>query len=161
MAEMRFGTPGRQGVVMLITIGTGLGSAIFVNGHLHPNTELGHLKMKGRIAEHYCSDAVRQREEPSWGQVGTPLNRYLQRLNSCSIRICSSLAAARPNASTASAMNCICAPRYCQPPASIRPELSVPPCTPPASWPPLSTKQTAPRELTPSSGRRFRLRATD
>ena len=81
MAEMRFGAgQGRQGVVMLITIGTGLGSAIFVNGHLHPNTELGHLKMKGRIAEHYCSDAVRQREELSWGKWGRRFNRYLQRL---------------------------------------------------------------------------------
>lgn len=81
IAEMRFGQGrNRDGVVMMITIGTGLGSAIFVNGQLHPNTELGHLKMKGRIAEHYCSDAVRQREELSWNKWGRRFNRYLQRL---------------------------------------------------------------------------------
>ena len=81
LAEMRFGQgQGRNGVVMMITIGTGLGSAIFVNGQLHPNTELGHLKMKGRIAEHYCSDSVRQREDLSWGKWGRRFNRYLQRL---------------------------------------------------------------------------------
>lgn len=81
LAEMRFGQgQGRNGVVMMITIGTGLGSAIFVNGQLHPNTELGHLKMKGRIAEHYCADSVRQREDLSWGKWGRRFNRYLQRL---------------------------------------------------------------------------------
>ena len=81
LAEMRFGQgQGRDGVVMMITIGTGLGSAIFVNGQLHPNTELGHLKMKGRIAEHYCSDSVRQREDLSWTKWGRRFNRYLQRL---------------------------------------------------------------------------------
>lgn len=81
MAEMRFGAgQGRQGVVMLITIGTGLGSAIFVNGHLHPNTELGHLLMKGDIAEQYCSDAARQREDMSWEKWGKRFNRYLKRL---------------------------------------------------------------------------------
>ncbi|MCD8547145.1 MAG: ROK family protein [Aeromonadaceae bacterium] len=81
LAEMRFGVgQGKDGVVMLITIGTGLGSAIFVNGQLHPNTELGHLKIKGRIAEHYCSDAVRQREDLGWKKWGRRFSRYLQRL---------------------------------------------------------------------------------
>lgn len=81
LAEMRFGRgQGQSGVIMLLTIGTGIGSAIFVNGQLHPNTELGHLKMKGRIAEQYCSDAVRQREDLSWRKWGRRFNRYLQRL---------------------------------------------------------------------------------
>ena len=81
LAEMQFGIgKDRQGVVMMLTIGTGIGSAIFVNGHLHPNTELGHLLMKGDIAEQYCSDAARQREERSWEKWGKRFNRYLKRL---------------------------------------------------------------------------------
>ena len=81
LAEMQFGIgKDRQGVVMMLTIGTGIGSAIFVNGHLHPNTELGHLLMKGDIAEQYCSDAARQREELSWEKWGKRFNRYLKRL---------------------------------------------------------------------------------
>ncbi len=81
IAEMAFGE-GRnvQGVVMMITIGTGLGSAIFVNGNLLPNCELGHLILKDDIAEHYCSDAARQRLELSWGKWGKRFNKYLHRL---------------------------------------------------------------------------------
>lgn len=81
LAEMRFGAGhGHGGVVLMLTIGTGIGSALFVEGHLHPNTELGHLKLKGRIAEHYCSDAARQREDLGWNKWGRRFNRYLQRL---------------------------------------------------------------------------------
>lgn len=81
IAEMRFGQgQGHQGVVMLITVGTGIGTALFVNGQLLPNTELGHLMLKGKVAEHYCSDAVRQREELPWGKWGKRFNRYLARL---------------------------------------------------------------------------------
>ncbi len=61
MAEMKFGA-GRDyqnGVVLMITIGTRIGSAIFVNGNLLPNTEFGHMQVRGKDAEHRASDAVR------------------------------------------------------------------------------------------------------
>lgn len=81
LAEMYYGAgQNRSGVVILITIGTGLGSAIFVNGQLLPNSELGHLILKKMPAEHYCSDAVRQREDLSWPRWGRRFNRYLARL---------------------------------------------------------------------------------
>ncbi|MEZ4964483.1 MAG: hypothetical protein R2791_04510 [Saprospiraceae bacterium] len=59
MAEMRYGIgKGEEGLVLLITIGTGLGSALFYKGMLVPNTELGHvLWKKGKSAELYCSRA--------------------------------------------------------------------------------------------------------
>lgn len=64
---------------MLITIGTGLGSAIFVNGQLHPNTELGrYLKMKGRIAEHYCSGCSMAAGRSKLASGARRFNRYLQ-----------------------------------------------------------------------------------
>ncbi len=81
IAEVKFGEgKGKNGVVMMITIGTGLGSAIFVNGVLFPNTELGHLILSDDIAEHFCSDSARQREDLSWGKWGKRFNRYLERL---------------------------------------------------------------------------------
>lgn len=68
LAEMRFGLPEakKYKVVMFLTIGTGIGSALFVNGQLMPNTELGHLKVRGKDAEHRASDAVRQNDHLSW-----------------------------------------------------------------------------------------------
>ncbi len=63
IAEMKFGI-GRnyhKGVVMMITIGTGLGTALFVDGKLVPNTELGHIEIRGKDAETRASDAARQR----------------------------------------------------------------------------------------------------
>lgn len=81
LAEMRFGAGRNQiGVVILITIGTGLGTAVFTDGRLVPNTEFGHLILKGRIAERYASDAVRKRKNLSWKQWGKRLNRYLLRI---------------------------------------------------------------------------------
>ena len=56
MAEMRFGAgQNNRGVTILLTIGTGIGSAVFVNGQLHPNTELGHVRFGDSIAERYCA----------------------------------------------------------------------------------------------------------
>ncbi|WP_017787675.1 polyphosphate--glucose phosphotransferase [Aeromonas dhakensis] len=81
LAEMRYGNGrDRQGVIILITVGTGIGTAVFVNGQLLPNTELGHLMLEGMVAEHYCSDAVRKREDLSWGRWGKRFNKYLARL---------------------------------------------------------------------------------
>jgi len=79
MAEMHFGEgAGKSGVVLLITIGTGLGTVFFTDGKLLPNTELGHLYLKnGKKAEHYASDAVRKTEVLSWKRWGKRFNKYL------------------------------------------------------------------------------------
>jgi polyphosphate glucokinase len=69
-----------RGVSLLITIGTGLGTALFIDDHLVPNTELGHLRLNGKIAEHYASDAVRKREDLSWKKWGKRFYKYLQYL---------------------------------------------------------------------------------
>lgn len=68
VAEMRFGA-GRgieRGVVIMLTIGTGIGSAVFTDGRLVPNTELGHLEIRGKDAERRASDAARKRKKLSW-----------------------------------------------------------------------------------------------
>jgi polyphosphate glucokinase len=81
LAEMRFGAgQGRDGVVMVITIGTGIGSAIFTDGVLLPNTELGHLCIRGKDAEKRASDAVRQRKNLSWEEWGDRLNEFFSTL---------------------------------------------------------------------------------
>ena len=78
LAEMRFGAGrGRKGVVMMITIGTGLGTGLFMDGQLLPNTELGHLYVKGMKAEHYASDAVRKDKGLSWKKWGKRFDRVL------------------------------------------------------------------------------------
>jgi polyphosphate glucokinase len=81
LAEMTFGAgQGRKGVVLVITIGTGLGSALFTDGHLVPNTELGHIEVDGEDAEQRASDAARQREKLSWKRWGKRFNKYLNTL---------------------------------------------------------------------------------
>ncbi|MDK2910709.1 MAG: polyphosphate glucokinase [Bacteroidales bacterium] len=78
IGEMTFGAgKERMDTVFLITIGTGLGTAIFTEGKLLPNTELGHLKMFGKSAEKYCSDAVRKAKDLSWKQWASRFNEYL------------------------------------------------------------------------------------
>ncbi len=78
LAEMRFGAGReRSGMVLIVTIGTGLGTALFVNGHLVPNTELGHIEIRGKEAEHRASDAVRKREKLSWKKWAARLDEYL------------------------------------------------------------------------------------
>ncbi|MDO9141577.1 MAG: ROK family protein [Methylobacter sp.] len=79
MAEMYFGEgKGQSGVVLLVTIGTGLGSALFTGRTLLPNTELGHLYLDNGVeAEHYASDAVRKIEDMGWKVWGKRFNTYL------------------------------------------------------------------------------------
>lgn len=79
LAEMRFGA-GRNvpGVVLIVTIGTGLGTALFTDGHLLPNTELGHIILdNGREAERYASEAVRVAKKLKWKEWGQRFNHYL------------------------------------------------------------------------------------
>jgi polyphosphate glucokinase len=79
LAEMRFGA-GRDhdGVVLLLTFGTGIGSALFVDGELMPNTELGHLQVDGVDAEIRAAAAARDDEELSWADWAARVSRYLQ-----------------------------------------------------------------------------------
>lgn len=79
-AEAQFGNgAGFSGTIMMLTIGTGIGSALIRNGLLVPNTELGHLWMQnGFIAEKYCSDAVRKNQDMKWKQWATRFNEYLE-----------------------------------------------------------------------------------
>jgi len=81
MAEMRFGAgQNNRGVTILLTIGTGIGSAVFVNGQLHPNTELGHVRFGDSIAERYCAESVRIKQNLSWQEWGIRFNEYLNHL---------------------------------------------------------------------------------
>jgi polyphosphate glucokinase len=78
IAEIKFGAgKGHRGVVLLLTLGTGIGSAVFVDGRLMPNTELGHLEMKGVDAEDYASDRIRKAEDLGWGEWAARLDEYL------------------------------------------------------------------------------------
>ena len=78
LAEMKFGAgKGQPGTVVMVTLGTGIGSAIFHRGNLLPNTEFGHLEIEGKDAEHRASDAVRQRAGLSWKKYAKRLNRFL------------------------------------------------------------------------------------
>ena len=81
LAEMRYGA-GRQrdGVVLIITLGTGIGTALFVDGKLVPNTELGHIELKGRDAETWAADSAREREDLSWKKWAKRVDAFLQRM---------------------------------------------------------------------------------
>jgi polyphosphate glucokinase len=79
LAEMRFGAGrGVDGVVLLLTLGTGIGSALFVDGRLVPNTELGHLELRGKDAEHRASASVRDLKRLSWKAWAARLDEYLR-----------------------------------------------------------------------------------
>ncbi|GHA72280.1 polyphosphate--glucose phosphotransferase [Streptomyces termitum] len=79
VAEMTFGAGrGRTGTVILLTLGTGIGSAVFTGGRLVPNTELGHLELKGHDAEKRASSRAREDEDLTWEHWATKrLRKYL------------------------------------------------------------------------------------
>jgi len=79
LAEMRFGAGrDRKGVVIMVTLGTGIGSALFLDGDLVPNTELGHLEIRGREAEKRASEIVRENKGLSWKKWGSRVDEYLR-----------------------------------------------------------------------------------
>ena len=83
LAEIQFGKGKNQkGVVILITIGSGLGSATFINGRLLPNSELGHIYLKGddKVAELSCSNKAKKQEDLSWKDWAIRFNNYLQHI---------------------------------------------------------------------------------
>lgn len=81
LAEAKFGAgAGVPGVVMLLTFGTGIGSALINNGVLVPNTELGHLWLRDRHAESWASDRARENDDLNWKQWSKRASTYLQHL---------------------------------------------------------------------------------
>ncbi|MGI8650619.1 MAG: polyphosphate--glucose phosphotransferase [Rubrobacter sp.] len=82
MAEIKWGAAREEyGTVLMVTLGTGLGTALFIGGHLVPNTELGHIEIKGRDAEYRASDTARKRENLSWKKYGRRLDEYLNKID--------------------------------------------------------------------------------
>ena len=79
IAEMQFGAArGRAGVVIMVTLGTGIGSAVFHDGVLLPNSELGHIQMRGVDAEDIAAESVREGEALSWKKWSKRLDEYLR-----------------------------------------------------------------------------------
>jgi polyphosphate glucokinase len=78
LAEMRFGAGhGQDGVVLVITLGTGIGTAMFVDGRLVPNLELGHIEIGGKDAEDWAAAIVRKQAKLSWKAWAKRVDRYL------------------------------------------------------------------------------------
>jgi polyphosphate glucokinase len=82
LAEMRFGAgAGERGVVFVLTLGTGLGSGLFNDGVLVPNTELGHMEIRGRDAEKRSAAVARTRRGLSWKAWATDLDEHLHAID--------------------------------------------------------------------------------
>jgi polyphosphate glucokinase len=81
LAEIRFGAGRRQsGLVIVLTIGTGIGSALFIDGRLVPNTEIGHLEMNGHDAEERAAESARSRLGLNWKEWAAGFDQYLHLL---------------------------------------------------------------------------------
>lgn len=85
LAEVKFG-PGKEckmcdgEVLLMITLGTGIGSALFIDGNLIPNTELGHIEVNEKDAEALAANSVREKKKLSWKKWGKKVNKYLTTL---------------------------------------------------------------------------------
>jgi polyphosphate glucokinase len=81
IAEMRFGVgAGKPGTVIFLTLGTGVGSGVFVDGTLVPNTEFGQMEIRGRPAERRSASVARTRRGLSWKAWAQDLDEHLQRI---------------------------------------------------------------------------------
>jgi polyphosphate glucokinase len=81
LAETRFGAgAGQKGTVLLLTFGTGIGSALFIDGILVPNTEFGHIEIRGKDAEKRAAEIVREVHSLSWGKWAGRVDEYLQHI---------------------------------------------------------------------------------
>ena len=79
VAEVAFGAGRDQaGLIAMLTFGTGIGSALFLDGTLVPNTEMGHLELHGKDAELRASDRVREEEDMSWDKWAERVEEYLR-----------------------------------------------------------------------------------
>ncbi len=82
VAEVRAGAArGVAGTVILLTFGTGIGSALFIDGRLFPNTELGHMEVGGVEGEQRASARVRSERNLGWSEWVVPVNEYLDAIN--------------------------------------------------------------------------------
>ncbi len=80
-AEFQYGAAeGKDGLVLLVTLGTGIGTALIADGRLVPNTELGHLMIDGRDAEEYAAESARDRHDLDWAAWASHVNHYLQEM---------------------------------------------------------------------------------
>lgn len=81
LAEMRFGAgAGHQGTVVLLTLGTGIGSALFFDGVLVPNTEFGHIEIRGKDAEKRASEHAKETHDLSWEKWAAQVDEYLMHI---------------------------------------------------------------------------------
>ena len=81
LAEMRVGAgAGQQGTVVMLTFGTGIGSALFINGVLVPNTEFGHIEIRGKDAEKRASERAREAQDLDWAQWAGRVDEYMSHL---------------------------------------------------------------------------------
>lgn len=81
LAEMRYGIgKDYEGVVIVTTLGTGIGTALFVDGTLVPNTELGHIEFNGKDAEKQAAASVRKRKDLSWKEWASRLQDYYREI---------------------------------------------------------------------------------
>jgi len=86
LAELRFGAArqfagSRSGTVLVATLGTGIGTALFHGGRLLPNTEFGHMQLDGREAEDWAAASVRLKEQLDWLEYGRRVDRFLQEMD--------------------------------------------------------------------------------
>jgi polyphosphate glucokinase len=83
LAEMRFGAgAGQKGTVLMLTLGTGIGSALFIDSVLVPNTEFGHIEIRGKDAEKRASEFIREDDDLSWGKWAGRVDEYLEHMQS-------------------------------------------------------------------------------
>jgi polyphosphate glucokinase len=81
LAEMKFGAgAGEKGTVLMLTLGTGIGSALFIDGDLVPNTEFGHIEIRGKEAEKRASEYAREENDLSWGKWAGRVDEYLEHM---------------------------------------------------------------------------------
>ena len=82
IAEMTFGDlEDKSGTILMLTLGTGIGSGLFIDGKLVPNTELGHLEHQNSIWERFASNGARKNLELSWEEWGEKLNEYINHVD--------------------------------------------------------------------------------
>lgn len=78
LAEVSFGAGKNvDGMVLLVTLGTGIGTAMFYDGLLIPNLEVGHIELRGKDAEERASDRIREKKNLSWKKWGKNVDEYL------------------------------------------------------------------------------------
>ena len=81
VAEMTFGAGvGQKGTVLMLTFGTGIGSALFTGGLLVPNTEFGHIEIRGHDAETRASERAKELHDLSWGKWAGRVDEYLRHI---------------------------------------------------------------------------------